>query len=600
MKYLILLMWIIPGCKRPSSLSAKETNPGAPVALTIRSCLTGSGSYAAGGVVNLSCVLYNPNAFSVSIDSLNIGIRDMSVSGALFTQTDISSGKLLASGDSLTVTAAVWTVPGGAAADAYGIYLSYSSDGKQSALAYQTFFRVTGQSTLTTYQIGKTSYQGFDVFTLDGGMSAEYAVEKSIESLDAGISHSWFVSAPGSGPDPVYATPEFLRDAVEETVKNYNDYLGPETVFNTVIISTGIPSIPYLSNVMKAPVLPLHFLASVNTEKEIQSIMDYSNQHGLPSYATLGYDLSVQPAVAWIKLLDLPEAYLQFLRQHNVCNVVIAGESIAAVGETQAKQVLNNCPGAYQPGSIYILYPGNSADDAATLSGRIADLNEVSQATGFTTIADWESGVIAAQVNNFARTIKDSMGISGYSLNSPNLLDLYDLGTYATLAYFQKNNLEVKGIALNPYLLSHPGYESRKGFIPVNYWQGNSALTTVARLLTTTKKAVADFFPAIDIKQLDFWVNSSRNFGGAEAAEELITSLQSNGLSQQQQNNYSVDEVWDLADGMDAICEKIVTELSAATSPAEYRTWIQGQAPLSMQDLTSIIQNFPTIQFEHL
>ena len=50
---------------------------------------------------------------------------------------------------------------------------------------------------------------------------------------------------------------------------------------------------PYLSAAMEAPVLPLHFLVSVNSTKEISSILEYSSQAGVPCYATLGYDASM-------------------------------------------------------------------------------------------------------------------------------------------------------------------------------------------------------------------------------------------------------------------------------------------------------------------
>jgi hypothetical protein len=431
---------------------------------------------------------------------------------------------------------------------------------------------------------------------LDGGMSAEYAVEKSLENLTASVSHSWIVSAPGSGPRPVYATPEFLEKAVAQTVNLYNNMLGAGTAFNTVIISTGIPSIPYLSNALKAPVLPLHFLAGVNTEKEIQSVMDYSSRHGLKSYATLGYDLSVVPAVAWIKLLDLPDAYLQFLKQHHVKNVLLVGADATASGETMARQVLNNSRSAYQPGSIYILYPGNTSNDAATLAQRITDLNQVAQTADFTHIADWESGIIPDQIHDFSRSIKAETGIRVWTIAADDLMSLYDLSTYATLAFFKKNNLSVNGIAINPYLIAHPCYEAWKGFIPFNYWQGNPSQNTVARILGTTQTAVAGAFPQVSFKALDFWVNSSHNFGGEHAAHDLVHALSSGGISHIIENDYTRDEVWSPSSGMNAICEEIAAELTSRQHLAQYKQWRQSLVPLDMPDLFSAAAQMPAIK----
>lgn len=121
-------------------------------------------------------------------------------------------------------------------------------------------------------------------------------------------------------------TPDFLQQSVQHTVDLYNEYLGKSKKLKTVIIATGVPAVPYLSAAMEAPVLPLHFLVSVNSTKEVSSILEYSSQAGVPCYATLGYDASMDDVgVAWIKLLALPDEYRKFIIEHEVENVIIAG-----------------------------------------------------------------------------------------------------------------------------------------------------------------------------------------------------------------------------------------------------------------------------------
>ena len=72
--------------------------------------------------------------------------------------------------------------------------------------------------------------------------------------------------------------------------------------------------------------MPLHFFVSVNSTKEVSSILEYSSQAGVPCYATLGYDASMDDVgVAWIKLLALPDEYRKFIIEHEVENVIIAG-----------------------------------------------------------------------------------------------------------------------------------------------------------------------------------------------------------------------------------------------------------------------------------
>ena len=57
----------------------------------------------------------------------------------------------------------------------------------------------------------------------------------------------------------------------------------------TVIISTGVPTVPYLSAAMEAPVLPLHFLVSVNSTKEVSSILEYSSRSSASKFAKPGF-----------------------------------------------------------------------------------------------------------------------------------------------------------------------------------------------------------------------------------------------------------------------------------------------------------------------
>jgi hypothetical protein len=489
----------------------------------------------------------------------------------------------------------IWTVPQGTDSDAFGVYLSYSTDSGEVGPLYASFFRVVSASTLTTYQISTSVYQQLPVFRLDGGMSAEYLVEKSLEDLQAADAQSWNVSQPGGGPNPVYATPEFLQLAVQQTVNIYDQQFGDASAINTVILSTGIPSMPYLAAAMKAPILPLHFLAAVNTEKEVQTIMDYSTQHGLSCYATLGYDLSVTPAVAWINLLDLPDAYRQFLIRHHVQRVILAGQSPSPGGETEARQVLNGCNGLYQEGSIYLLYPGNTSDDGSTLAARIVDLNQINLSPNLMQITDWESGITPGQISNFGKSVHASTGLDFWVLTSTDLLSLYDLATYCYIGLFQRNNWSVNGIAMNPYLLGHPGYEAWKGFIPLVYWQGNSTNSTLARLTGTAEQGIVHAFPGVSLQHLVVWVNSARNFGGADSAASLVAGLESRGLALIRVNDYELDEIWEPSPEMNSICETVAVDLTAGSALTTYRNWYSSWQPLDIQGLTAVMANLPSV-----
>jgi hypothetical protein len=464
---------------------------------------------------------------------------------------------------------------------------------------------------ITTFQIQRFSYKELPVFSLDGGMSAEYAVEKSVANLASGISDSWKVNAHASGPNHVYATPEFLENSLKQTVRIYNDVLGSSTPFNTVIISTGIPSVPYLSSAMKAPVLPLHFLVSANTVREVESVLEYSLAKGYSSYATLGYDASVPYAVAWVKLLDIPNEYLDFLIQHKVKNVILLGATATNGGEATAKKVISNTEinsNKYSNGSLYILYPqGGIAADSAAIKKKIKDISNIRQQSNFTRVADWESGIIPEQVKNFSENIAKKTGVRNIQfITSKDDGELYNLATYLSLAFIYKNKntftangaSPINGVALNPYLLSDPLYENRFKYIPLVYWQGNPLQSVIDKIDKVVKPAIYSFFPGLKYKEFNFWINSSVNFGGPEKAIAIKNALLLKGLKNIKENDYSIDEVWNPNDGLQAPCEVRVKELIDFSSAQHLSDWNVKLLPLSPEDLVDLSHRFPEISIK--
>jgi hypothetical protein len=364
---------------------------------------------------------------------------------------------------------------------------------------------------------------------------------------------------------------------------------------------------------MKAPVLPLHFLVSANTVKEIQSVLDYSNAKGYSSYATLGYDASVPYAVAWVKLLDIPREYIDFLIKHKVRNVILLGATAATGGEATARKVVSTKetnPEKYSNGSLFILYPqGGVAADMAALKDKVKDIGDVSLEAKFTRVADWESGIISEQVKNFTDGIKTNTSIRDVRfITSEDDGQLYNLATYVSLAFIYKNKKAftlrgtspINGVALNPYLLSDPLYENRFKYIPLVYWQGNPQQSIIDKLDVVVKPAISSYFPAIKYKELEFWINSSINFGGPEKAMAMKNALLLRGLNNVKENNYSIDEVWNPKDGMEAPCEVRAKELIDFSTPQALGNWNSNLLPLSPDDLVDLSHRFPKILIKKL
>lgn len=489
----------------------------------------------------------------------------------------------------------IWKIPGNLEG-VFGIYLEYSivkttsgeADYRKNSFSdYITFIRISEKPELTLFNIERSEYKGLPIFKLSRGLSAEYSVQKAVASLAGGISHSWAMPL-----SPVESTPQFLEKSVKETVDFYNRQFGEEAPFETLVISTGIPSAVYLANAVHAPILPLHFLVGVETVKEMKTILNYANNNGYPSYAAIGHDYSISDSigVAWVKLLNIPAEYIKFINDHKIKNVIFLGYSGNSDGEIQARKVKDDHD-KYAPGSIYLMY--FAGDMAETyLRQTIHDFDAIDMEE-LSTISDWESGIITDQTNNFSHSLKEKTGVEQISLlTSDSDVSLWELGTYVTLSYIHKNksNYEtanpLKGISLNPYLIGHPFFETRMGLIPLLYWQSDNANSYVVnRLNTSLKEIILHYFPDTRLTELDFWINSSDNFAGYNKAINMSDALIKAGYQKIIKNDYRINEIWDTVDGMNSPSEKRALLLIESYSVPDLIKWRKSLYPLSFIDL---------------
>lgn len=419
---------------------------------------------------------------------------------------------------------------------------------------HSDLFRILARGDLDCYTIAHCRSQGVDVFALDGGMSAEYAVEKSLEALTGGVSHSWFTlpEKDGQGPRPVYATPEFLERSVARTVEYYDEYLGKDRVYDTVLLSSGVMPAAYVSRVMKAPVLPLQYLVSANSVRELERIGEYSGSRGLSCYLTYSYDASMKSiGVAWCELLRLPEAYREFLRRHQVKTVLFLGSSGVKDGETTARRVITDSRAAAQGihhGDIFLMYPGVSnwengrprkglEETQRLLKEHVTDFEELTLAPGFIRMGDWESGLEPEQLAGIEADLQKALpDIAVARLLKEDALELYRCAPRLMGRFLQKNRRRlpdprqlVRGVVLNPYLLAHPLYESYCQQLPCLYWQ-----FTDPRVLARDRagrdiaQALEEFCPETERNGLPFHINATQNFGGFQA-DALRQALEETG-----------------------------------------------------------------------
>ncbi len=596
-KYIVLLLAasFLAGCEEENIPDSTFSS----VMIEIKNFKTGKGEYKPGETVSCSFNLYNNSDADLVIKDLSININDLSLAKKpdIYHASILSGINIPAKETRSFTVASAFNIPGNLVpGTSCGIEFTFTFDDGIKRTLNTSFVRITDDKTLTTYKIDKEQYKGLDIFLLSGGMSAEFAVQKSLASFASGISHTW-KQGNGGGPEPVLVTPDFLPRSINKTVEMYNEVLGATAPVKTVIIGTGVPSVSYLSSAMKAPYLPIHFLGSANTVQEIQSVLDYANNNGYPSYATLGYDGSMKDVgVAWVKLLDLPEEYKKFLNDHQVQEVILLGVGEKVIGESYARKLITE-PRTYEygEGSLYIQYTQyGSASDVEALSSRIYDFKSL-QLDNNRLIADWESGILDRQIGNFSKSIKAGTTAQPYSLScSADMISLYNLASTLTAFNIKQNEstsngMPVKGVILNEYLGCSPQYELLTGFTPLLYWQFVSTGATIDRVFSVVKTAITTHYPSVDFNSLKFYLNSG--YGNTELRDGLVA----NGIPFASVTLRGAQVVWDPSDGMQAPCELAAEDIVNNIGAGNYKTRIQSLLSVSVEDLETICSETPGV-----
>lgn len=441
------------------------------------------------------------------------------------------------------------------------------------------------------YNVNKLDYQGLPVYTLKGGMSAEYGVEKSLASLSSGISETWDVrmkngkpDLSGGGPVSVYPDPnrfDFLKRSVEKTVQLYNDNLGATTPFNTVIIGTGVAHVPYLSNAMKAPFLPLHFLVSVHSVAEIKRILDTADVHGYSAFSMMGYDPSIDDiGVAWIKLRELPAEYIKFLKDHQVKNVIIMGyQQGVQSGESGARRIWveGQQDAEFSNGSMYMMGHGEEKTYKQFYKDYYRwDFQEEN------VLIDWEGGIADDQVQNFSNQVNKE-GITPYAVKAEESLDFYQWALDIQLQLLEKNNKKPEKISMNEYLIGYPEYELYTNTVPYLYWQGLGpdliAFNTNDFAGYKMKKAYPVGFNNIPVL---IQAKADRSKLLAEVKKYFPNTTM---------DSWQKADVWDPSDGMNSPCEIAATEITKVPDGAkDFATWNNSRAVFDFNDLAVMRQ----------
>lgn len=579
---------------------------GAPVSVAanpvrLRCEVAPGGLVVPGQQAQVVCTLTNTGKTTLRLSRLTAATAGLTDPLAKRAGVVLANSMSLQPGESRQISGTLQDITATTASGAYAVYIGYTADLPRQEIA--SFFRVGASTDLTTHVTRRFSYKKIPVYALDGGLSTEFNVEKSAESLTAGVSHSWYLQKNGVGEPPVWGTPHFLRDSIRTTVDFYDGVLGGRAEIDTVIV--GIFSDGHIPRALGAVWLPAHFLVTTSTLQEVATVLDQAEADGYPSAATSGPDGSVPGYVAsWINFMDMPAEYTEFIKRHKVKNVVlVGGDGQPAWGAAGGvNQVLRDgtVHTTLQPGDITVL-PVLGPLDAWAKDYADWPLSDPVDA------ADWEVAFVKEAIPGIAAGAK-AAGARVVLMAGDGNEDMFEIESAATLAFMKKNEAiftndgkqaAIQGIVTNTYLLSHPFYESRIGYVPFFLGSFNVQDSVDVRLMQHLSSYIEHYFGATDITKLPLWFDAAHDMDAVDTVPTFVPYLKEKGFSVWTLD-YSGDEVWDPSDGMNAPVEQVAQRLAALSPAADLRAWNDSLVPLGIADLHELATIVPGLTVTEL
>ena len=272
--------------------------------------------------------------------------------------------------------------------------------------------------------------------------------------------------------------PNIILDTINyvtETVKS----IEVQGCMKPILYSPGFLSVGYIVELCNYIYLPSQFLIGLTKIKDLELMLKTLYSKGIEAYAVVGYDSCIPNClVAWIKFMKMP--YIDLIENYLESDkILIAGvydKNHETFGENEiySYSTVNNTQISSQ--DIYFLkinkcYDKQNDQDIEIFNRLLPDFDKLgTQKSKF--VGDWESGIdIVDQYPTFKHKI--------YVMVTKDSLPLYKLSYELCKKFMQINNIDVKGIVANPYIISNPTYETHYGYLAFSYWQFNGTVITM-------------------------------------------------------------------------------------------------------------------------
>ena len=307
---------------------------------------------------------------------------------------------------------------------------------------------------------------------VSGGMSTEIGFAKYIAHRTNKVYAGWDINIRKVYPDMILDTLRNVTDQIR--------IVEPEGSTRTVLHSPGFLSVPYITELCNMIYLPSQFLVGFNSFTELHLMMQKLKISGVKAYAVAGFDGCIPHClVAWIKFLEMPPQYndliQKYLHSTNVLMMGVYDEEGKTFGENVIYQYGNNqghiCEGDVYMLHIYSCYGQNTSQKDWEIFQKLAPDFQSAKMSNMSCkyVGDWESAFDIMSVKYYPTYD----GLCQFA-HATDTLPLYRLTYELSRMFMQHNNINIKGIVSNPYIMNTPTYEANFGYLGYTYWVGSS------------------------------------------------------------------------------------------------------------------------------
>ena len=330
-----------------------------------------------------------------------------------------------------------------------------------------------------------------------GGLSSEIVFGKMIAHKRNLIYRGWVNQLPSG-------CPTFVKDTVEYIISELKKI--PNITSKYAIIGPGMDCVNYMSDLMDCIYIPSQFMVQVYNIDGLKLMLDNADKAGIKCYASIT-NSSIYPChvVAYIKLLEIPKIYTEYLEQVKINRVFCIG-IYNRLGLTDGKvrqYTDSDSPRQFiESKNIYMYYPnennGGRQKDDMLYSDKIQNINmsHIKDTAGYM-MSDWEYGT-----DNIGEFMLSFSGKS-YLLYSHNIITFNMMAYHLSHQFMFNNDIALQGFCFNVYLVGNPFYEAMYGYH--SYIYSSSEPNRVIDFLNVAETQLNEF--SANSIQPEFWFN---------------------------------------------------------------------------------------------